>query len=282
MANKEYVTIENNSKVYFNGSIWNSNNCGKFKIIGKTDRHILSKSGYKERKYYLCQFEDGTVVEAKSYEIKNGKVRNPNCPSICGRGFLGVGKWRFYVDQKATKEYVVFRGILNRCYNPNIPEYKEYGGEGVTLDERLFNFQEFCEMLTRIPNYDKWKNDTTGYWEIDKDFLCAKYGISPKIYSEKTCQFIPRYLNTAERNKRVSITGEVYVGISPSGEEIFFKNIKEFSRNYNLCDTHVGRCIRGLTKTHKGWKFMTMAKKDDEAMENMSKEELQKLLDELE
>ena len=253
--NNRYNLIENTSKVYFNGSIWKSNNCGEFTIVGKTDRHIVDKREYKEYKYYLCKFEDGTVVEAKTFEIKNGKVRNPNCPSICGRGYLGEGKWKFYINQKATKEYRVFHGILNRCYNPNVPEYDEYGGEGITLDPELFNFQKFCEMLTRLPNYDKWKNDTTGYWEIDKDILCDKYKISPKIYSEKTCHFIPYHVNTAERNKRVSITGDTYLGISPNNEEFIFTNIKEFARQHNLCDTHIGSCIHKKAKTHKGWKF---------------------------
>lgn len=251
----KYNTIDNTSKVYFNGSTWKSNNCGEFTIVGKTDRYTVDKRGYKEYKYYLCQFEDGTIVESKAYEIKNGKVRNPNSPSICGRGYLGEGKWKFYINQKAIKEYVVFHGILNRCYNPNVPEYKEYGGEGVTLYQKLFNFQEFCEVLTRLPNYDKWKNDTTGYWEIDKDILCDKYGISPKIYSEKTCHFIPHYMNMAERNKRVSVTGNVYLATSPNGEIFTFTNIKEFSRENNLSDTHVGNCIRGKEKSHKGWTF---------------------------
>ena len=152
-------------------------------------------------------------------------------------------------------EYVVFHGILNRCYNPKNPNYAEYGAEGVTLDPKLFNFQNFCEMLTHLPNYDKWKKDTSGYWEIDKDILCDKYNISPKIYSEKTCHFIPYYENMAERNKRASITGKTYLAISPGGKEFTFTNIKQFSRENGLSDTHVGNCIKGKGKTHKGWTF---------------------------
>lgn len=254
MDNK-YNIIENTSKVYFNGSEWESNNCGKFTIIGKTDRHTSDKRGYDEYKFYLCKFEDGTIVEAKTSSIRQGKVKNPNIPSICGRGYLGVGRWEFYVNQKPTKEYRVFHGILNRCYNPNNTRYADYGGRGITLDSKLFNFQEFCEMLTRLPNYDKWKNDTTGRWDIDKDILCEKYNIAPKIYSEKTCHFIQHSENIAERNRRVSITGHTYLAFSPEGKEFTFTNIKQFSREHDLSDTHVGDCIHGKLKTHKGWKF---------------------------
>lgn len=250
-----YKTIKNTSKVYFNGSIWKSNNCGNFTIVGKTDRYIVDKRGYKEHKYYLCQFEDGTIVEAKTFEIKNGKVRNPNSPSICNKGYLGEGKWKFYVNQKATKEYVLFRGILNRCYNPNIPEYKNYGEKGVTLDSKLFNFQEFCEMLTKLPNYNNWKDDALGRWEIDKDILCEKHNIFPKIYSEKTCLFVSHGDNIKERNKRVCVTGKTYIATNPNGEKSIFTNIRDFSEKNGLSNTHVGNCIRGKAKSHRGWTF---------------------------
>jgi hypothetical protein len=252
---KEYKMIENTSKVFYNGSIWSSNNCGNFNIVGKTDRHIVDKRGYGEYKYYLCKFNDGTIVEAKANEIKLGKVRNPKYPSICDRGYLGLGKWQFYINQKATKEYSLFSGILNRCYNPKIDCYKYYGGQGVTLDTELFNFQKFCNMIIHLPNYDKWKNDSDNVWELDKDILCEKLNINPKIYSGNTCYFILQKDNIAERNKRVSVTGDTYIAISPMKIEYEFTNIREFSREHNLYNTHVGNCINKKAKHHKGWIF---------------------------
>jgi hypothetical protein len=250
-----YNIIENTSKVYFNGSIWKSNNCGEFKIIGKTDRCRTDKRGYKEYRYYLCQFEDGTITEAKHAEIKVGKVRNPNFPSVCNRGYLGIGKWEFYINQIATKEYSLFRNIMNKCYNPKVNYYKYYGAIGVTLDEELYNFQKFCDMISQLPNYDNWKNDKENNWELDKDVLCEKLNIRPKIYSKNTCTFLLQKDNMTERNKRVSITGLTYIGISQNGIEYEFTNIKEFSKEHHLQDTHVGDCIRGKAKQHKGWTF---------------------------
>lgn len=276
--------ITNNSKVYYNGSIWESNKCGEFEIIGKSDRHRIDNRGYKEYKYYFCKFSDGTIVEAKENEIKLGKVRNPNFPSICGRGFLGEGKWKFYINQKATKEYSLFRGILNRCYNPNNPSYEYYGNKGVSLDSELFNFQNFCQALTRLQNYDKWKEDTIGIWQLDKDILCEKYKINPKIYSELTCQFITLSDNMSERNKRESLTGNRYLGISPNGECFEFYNIKEFSRKHFLYDTHVGRCLHGKAKTHKGWKFEIIPQNEilkDKCLIELIDADLDKMISEL-
>jgi len=254
---EEYTLIENTSKVYYNGSIWESNKCGEFEIIAKTDRSRVDKRGYKEYSHYLCKFKDGTIVEAKKSEIKLGKVRNPNCPSVCNIGYLGIGKWRFYINQKATKEYSLFHNIINRCYNPNATSYQEYGAIGITLDSELHNFQNFCNSILQFSNYDKWKNDKDNIWEIDKDELCEKLNIHPKIYSKNTCQFILHKDNIAERNKRVSTTGHTYIGISPDQIEYEFTNIKEFAREHNLYDTHIGNCIKGKAKQHKGWEFKT-------------------------
>lgn len=249
-----YDVIDNNSRVYKNGSVWNSNNCGDFTIVAKTSRHRVDKRGYKEYKYYLCQFKDGTIVETKTSEIKLGKVRNPNHPSICDIGYLGIGFWEFYINQKPTREYTIFHGIINRCYNPKSTNYENYGGLGITLDNELHNFQKFCNMLTTLPNYDKWKNGEDK-WEIDKDVLCEKFGITPKIYSSNTCQFILQEDNMSERNKRVGITGGTYVGINSELHQYEFTNIREFAREHDLYDSHIGNCIRGKAKTHKGWTF---------------------------
>jgi hypothetical protein len=251
----EYQLIKNTSKVYYNGSIWDSNNCDQFVIIGKTNRYTIDNRGYKIRKYFLCKFKDETIVEAKTSEIKMGKVRNPNFPSVCGIGYLGEGRWEFYINQIATKEYACFRNLINRCYNSKNNSYKEYGGEGVALDKELHNFQNFCNTISQLPNYEKWKNDKINLWALDKDELCEKLNIHPKIYSKNTCQFILQKDNISERNKRVSITGNVYVGISPKNIYYEFTNIKQFAKEHDLYDTHIGNCARGKAKTHKGWTF---------------------------
>lgn len=286
MKIEDYNVIPNNSKVYFNGSRWKSNNCGEFTIIAHTDRFITSKKGYKNFCYYLCQFDDGFINEAKSTEIKLGKVRNYNTPSICGIGYRGEGLWNFYENQKATKEYRVFHNIINRCYNPNAPEYKEYGEKGVKLDEKWHNFQNFCNDLKKLPNYENWKNDTIGYWEIDKDFLCEKLNINPKIYSLNTCMFIPHWMNMSERNKRVSLTGKTYIAINVNGEQILFNNIKLFAREHDLNDANISKCIKNTNWSHKGWKFKVLNDKElinkqYEALQNSSIEELTKMLNAL-
>ena len=84
--------------------------------------------------------------------------------------------------------------------------------------------------------------------------------------------FVPHYKNVAERNKRVSVTGKTYLGISPEGKEFVFTNIKEFARINGLCDTHVGRCLNGKAKTHKGWTFKVKKTSNERKLLNDKRE----------
>jgi len=245
--------IKNDSKVYYNKSIWSSNKCGNFQIIGKANKFYLHTSGYKRYHYYFCKFNDDTIVVAKPSEIKNGRVRNPNHPSICGVGFLGDGDWDFYIKQKPTKQYTLFQNIINRCYNKNTKSYKDYGRLGVRLDNRLHDFQSFCNFISGLKNYNAWLLDTKK-WQLDKDVLCEKFNIHPKVYSNKTCLFLTAIDNLAQRNKKPRLTGLIYVG-TKNGKKYEFDNISQFARDHNLTDTHIGRCAKGLAKKHKGWIF---------------------------
>jgi len=250
----EYKLIENTSKKYYNRSMWINNDNDKFIIIGKTNRYYI----YNNRKmynYYLCEFADNIIIETRDSCIRLGTIKNPFHLSILGIGYIGRGKWVTTNNGKHTKEYQLFINILKRCYDPKSNNYKDYGNKGITLENELLCFQNFCEMLVNLINYDKWKNDKNRIWELDKDVLCNKLNISPKIYSKDTCQFILKKDNISERNKRVLLTGKTYIGISPNQEEIEFTNIKEFSRKYSLNDRNIGNCIHKRAKTHKGWTF---------------------------
>lgn len=93
------------------------------------------------------------------------------------------------MNKSKTKLYQMWGNMKQRCYNPNSSGYKYYGGMGVTVcDEWVDNFDNF-ERWAKLNGY---KDGLT----IDKDFLCDKFSISPKIYSPKTCIFIDKYQNS--------------------------------------------------------------------------------------
>lgn len=241
-----FELIENTSKIFYNGSRWETTKYGTLTIIGRTNRYSMS-NGYKKYNFYLCQFDDGYITEAVSSCIKLGEVRNPYAPTLVGVGYRGEGEWNFYKNNKPTKEYSLYYGILERCYNPKCPTYESYGGDGVTVCERWHNFQNFCNDIKKLQNYDKWINDESQKWEIDKDFLCSYYNKSQKIYSPEVCIFIPKRINITEQNKRTKITGNIYL-CNYNNNEIVFNNVALFCRQQKLPSHRIYNAIKNNEK----------------------------------
>ncbi len=51
-----------------------------------------------------------------------------------------------------TKAYIVWDAIIQRCCNPKNPNYKHYGGRGISVCERWRSFDEFYKDMGDPPN----------------------------------------------------------------------------------------------------------------------------------
>jgi hypothetical protein len=150
------------------------------------------------------QFDDGTIVYNRQYDdIKKGYIRNPMHRSVCGVGYLGIGKYLPSINRKCTKEYVAWSSMISRCHNLRFPSYKE-----ITVCEEWHNFQVFAEWFE-----NNYKSHMEG-WHLDKDIL--KKG--NKIYSPETCTFVPRDINMlfVKCNKS---RGKYPIGVRESGDK---------------------------------------------------------------
>jgi len=99
---------------------------------------------------------------------------------------VGVNDWvgKVKVDGKMIWEYVLWMGMLKRCfsekYKQNQPTY-----EGVTCSK------EWLSMTTFIEDVSKMKGYGLSGWELDKDILQK----GSKLYSKETCCFVPHEIN---------------------------------------------------------------------------------------
>lgn len=230
--------MKNNSKIYFNGSKWKTNNCGTIEIIGRCDKY----------NYYICKFEDGTIVEAHSGSIKDGIIKNINFPIVYGVGFLGVGDNLATINRKPTKEYKCWSGMMQRCYSEEY-QVKRPSYIGCVVDERWHNFQNFCDDIKELEGYNEWKNSIKEKeYALDKDIKIKEN----KIYSKDTCMFVTTSQNSIIANS----TGLIYIGtrISDNYQEEFTSQ-KDFAKKYNLNRSIVCNCIKGKQKIHKNWIF---------------------------
>lgn len=58
--------------------------------------------------------------------IKNCAVKDPYVPVAFGVGYLGNIEMKEY-----KKEYLLWRRMLSRCYNPKDSSYRYYGGSQI-------------------------------------------------------------------------------------------------------------------------------------------------------
>lgn len=94
-----------------------------------------------------------------------------------------------------TRLYHIWAKMKYRCSNPKDQAYKYYGARGITVcDEWKSSYIAFKEWS--IANgYEK-------HLVIDKDIICERDNISPKIYSPETCLWVTSTENSNESNKR--------------------------------------------------------------------------------
>ena len=173
--------------------------------IGKVCKS-LNSGGFKILKYNNAtnveiQFlKTGFEIVAQLEHIRNGSVKDPHSPSVCGVGILGV-KYPPSINGRNTKEYDLWYSMLRRCYSD-------------TLKKRYPTYED-CEVSENFKSYEyfyEWCQKQIGFsmdgFELDKDLLLK----GNKFYSENTCIFIPSEINSL-LTKSTASRGEHLIGV---------------------------------------------------------------------
>lgn len=144
------------------------------------------------------------IATVTAHHLRNGGVRNPYRPSVCGIGFMGAGEYVSKVDGKHTSAYATWRGMLRRCCDPKSlarnPTYI-----GCTVHPDWHNFQNFAKWF-------ECQYRTDG-WQLDKDLTIE----GNKVYSADTCVFVPSQLNSL-LNDSGGARGDLPQGVVRKGE----------------------------------------------------------------
>ena len=133
-----------------------------------------------------------------------------------------------------TLIYKVWGQMIQRCENPKVLGYKNWGGRGISVCERWHKFENFYADVGDPPKgltLDRINNDgnyepTNWRWATRKE----QTNNSRTLYwfrawhKDMMCQFMS-------------------------------KNQSEFARMWRLSFPCVSLCLSGKQKAHKGWQF---------------------------
>ena len=159
-------------------------------------------------------------------KFKNGCLKCPYEPRLCGVGYLGEGQYKTKIDNVFTPQYNTWRAMITRCYGDNINVNQTYI-DCFVCDEWL-NYQNFAAWYDS--NYYEIYGETMN---LDKDILHK----GNKIYSPETCVFVPHRINslfiTCDKNRGIlpigvskhynkyKVTCSKYIGLYNTPEEAF-------------------------------------------------------------
>lgn len=108
--------------------------------------------------------------------------------------------------KKMLKEYDLWGSMLGRCSQNVQAANPSYIGVSCSENFKSYTFfYEWCQTQVGFRN----KDDNGNSWQLDKDILVK----GNKLYSEDTCVFLPRNINTLTTNSR-STRGVHRLGVS--------------------------------------------------------------------
>ena len=173
------------------GNVFKSKSSGDFKIVK-----------YNNAKNVEIQFlKTGYEMTVELGSIRNGYVKDPYAPSVCGVGVLGT-KYQPTINGVKTKEYTLWYSMLTRCYSD-------------ACEKKSPTYID-CEVSNKFKSYEyfyEWCQKQVGFgnegWQLDKDLLIK----GNKVYNENVCVFIPQEINSM-LVKCTASRGEHLIGVS--------------------------------------------------------------------
>ena len=145
------------------GKVFKSKSSGYFKVLKYND----------SRNAEIQFLKTGYEMVAQLGHIKNGEVKDPYSPSVFGVGVVGT-KYPTKINDVQTKEYVLWKDMLKRCYCEKY-HLKKPTYIGCEVSENFKNysfFYEWCQNQIGFNNKD---------WQLDKDLLVK----GNEVYSER-------------------------------------------------------------------------------------------------
>jgi len=138
--------------------------------------------------YWLFKCDCGAEKVIRTSHVRSGATKSCGCFNTESRskrkkhGMNGTRPWR------------IWRNLINRCDNPNMTQYEDWGGRGISYDP-------------------KWK-DFSAFWEDMKDGYSDNLSIdridNNKNYCKENCKWSTRkeQNNNQRTNRLIAVNGE--------------------------------------------------------------------------
>ena len=212
------------------GDICDSNKFGRFEVARDLGRGVIE----------IRFLGTGYRASYQRSKAKRGAVRDPFMPMVFGVGYTGKGIHKSTVGGKSSREYTIWRAMLERCYSARkVMQSPTYSSCKVCIE--WHNFQNFAGW---------YKNNIFNGGQIDKDILVS----GNKIYSPSTCLIVSAKEN-AQHAK--GVLGRVVTVAHPIHGDVEFGCAEEFSKLYGVDSSGLCKVINGRRNHVGGWSLVS-------------------------
>ena len=148
----------------------------------------LSSRRQNLRTLWHCRCDCGSEREVLSVHLKRGK--SVSCGCYGAEVTSALKRTHGQSGKKQTPEYKAWCQLINRCENPNGPDYRIYGARGISVCERWRNsFQNFlADMGARpTPRHSVDRRNGDGNYEPGNCCWATKKGAGKQHIPQPIC-----------------------------------------------------------------------------------------------
>lgn len=200
-----------------------------------SDGYECVKLGETTSMYYLYSPKCGAMCVAPKLHVNNTSIK------VCGIGYVDCSNLDEFKAIRKSKAYEIWHGILLRI------------GKGKYKDVKLSPEWHYFSFFKKFHD----ANYRDGFI-IDKDLRSGRYS---KMYSEMTCSYIPKSLNTAIYERSREFDG---FKRDKNGDYFFYYIINGHRQTIitdktieGICEKFaIYRCTRVLSIYNEYWKLL--------------------------
>lgn len=109
---------------------------------------------------WRCKCECGNITTVRGDRLRSGKTKSCGCQGVCIRKHGSAG----------SRLYMVWVNMNHRCFFPDHPNYKNYGGRGISVcEDWAKDFSKFQEWSLRNGYDENAKRGKCTLDRIDND-----------------------------------------------------------------------------------------------------------------
>lgn len=124
----------------------------------------LSHVTPNSQRYYKCQCSCGAGKTIKQSHLLDGRSKSCGC---LARELTSVRAATH--GMTGSSEYIIWRGVIQRCSDPGQENYHLYGGRGITFDPNWKRFENFYRDMGERPSahHSIERRDNNGNYSKD-------------------------------------------------------------------------------------------------------------------